>query len=408
MANILTVSALNRYVKSVLESDQHLLDIAIKGEISNFTKHYKTGHCYFSLKDENATVSAVMFQRDAARLAFSPENGMAVMARCRVSLYERDGRFQIYVSDIFPDGIGAAQMAFEQLKKRLEAEGLFDVTNKKMLPAYPACVGLVTSKTGAALQDIIKVATARCPVITFKLAPVTVQGAAAAPEIAGAITALDNTGACDIIVVARGGGSAEDLWVFNAEIIARAAFACKTPLVSAIGHEIDYSILDFVADLRAPTPSAAAEMVLSDLQHTMQIMNNIYTNIADTIHYELNSCYNMVQEFCNHPALSGLGDRVVQYIGQVQNCRKMLQQAMQQHIQAEQHRLATAISLAGSLNPYQIMVRGYSVLSHNGQIVNSVQSIQPGQQLHARLLDGEISCHVLSVKVTEASDAKKN
>ena len=262
MAELLTVTALNRYVKARLDGDDFLFDLALRGEIANFVQNARSGHCYFSLRDEQSSVKAVMFRSDARRLAFRPEEGMRVVVRCRATLYERDGAFQIYVNDMFPDGIGAAQLAFEQLKARLEAEGLFDPAHKKPLPAYPQCIGLVTSRTGAALQDIRNVIGRRWPLARLLLCPVNVQGFEAAGEIAAAIRRLDQTGKADVILVARGGGSREDLWVFNAEVIARAAYRCKTPLISAIGHEIDYTLLDFVADLRAPTPSAAAELAL--------------------------------------------------------------------------------------------------------------------------------------------------
>ena len=279
MAELLTVTALNRYVKARLDGDDFLFDLALRGEIANFVQNARSGHCYFSLRDEQSSVKAVMFRSDARRLAFRPEEGMRVVVRCRATLYERDGAFQIYVNDMFPDGIGAAQLAFEQLKARLEAEGLFDPAHKKPLPAYPQCIGLVTSRTGAALQDIRNVIGRRWPLARLLLCPVNVQGFEAAGEIAAAIRRLDQTGKADVILVARGGGSREDLWVFNAEVIARAAYRCKTPLISAIGHEIDYTLLDFVADLRAPTPSAAAELAVPDRAALRRSVDEIYQNI---------------------------------------------------------------------------------------------------------------------------------
>lgn len=264
MTDVIGVSALNRYVKSVLDGDGFLADLALRGEISGFVNHVKSGHWYFTLKDERASVKAVMFRQEARRLGFVPQDGMRVVVRCRVSLYEATGSFQVYVQDLFPDGLGAAQLAFDQLKARLEQEGLFRPEHKMPLPAYPRCIGVVTSATGAALQDIRNVLSRRWPLATLLLAGVNVQGLAAAQEICDAIAALDKSGLADVIIVARGGGSREDLWVFNDERIARAAYACKTPLISAVGHEIDVSILDYVADLRAPTPSAAAELATPD------------------------------------------------------------------------------------------------------------------------------------------------
>ena len=236
MADVITITALNRYVKSLLDSDQVLGGIALRGEVANFVHHYKSGHYYFTLRDERASVKAVMFRQDAQRLAFTPQDGMRVIVRCRVSLYEATGSFQVYVSDLFPDGVGAAQLAFEQLKARLEAEGLFRPEHKRPIPARPGCIGVVTSATGAALQDIRNVLSRRWPLAKLLLAPVNVQGELAAPEISRAIAALDGSGRADVIIVARGGGSREDLWVFNDERIARAAYACKTPLILSLIH----------------------------------------------------------------------------------------------------------------------------------------------------------------------------
>lgn len=397
MAKVISVAALNKYVKSLLEGNAALADIALRGEISNFNRHYKTGHCYFTLKDETASVKAVMFRSDAQALAFSPENGMRVMARCRVSLYERDGAFQIYVSELFPDGVGAAQIAFEQLKARLTAEGLFLPEHKKNLPAYPKCIGLVTSKTGAALQDILKVAARRNPTIQFLLAPVTVQGEGAAKEIANAILQLSESGRVDAIVVARGGGSAEDLWVFNSEIIARAAFAAKVPLVSAIGHEIDFTILDFVADLRAPTPSAAAEMALPDLFQTLRSMNAVFQNITKNMQLHLDSCYNNLVHSINHSALKKAVQLPVACGRQLAVCKAGILRAQAATVVRAQKRFQANAQLANSLNPYAILARGYSVLYSNKKPVRSVHQLARGQQLEVRLQDGELGCEVQTI-----------
>ena len=297
MAEVITVSALNQYVKTLLDANDILFDLALRGEIANFVQNARSGHCYFSLRDASASVKAVMFRSDARRLGFRPEEGMKVVVRCRATLYERDGAFQIYVNEMFPDGIGAAQLAFEQLKARLEQEGLFAAEHKKPLPAYPKCIGIVTSKTGAALQDIRNVIGRRWPAAKLLLCPVNVQGFEAAQQIADAIEKLDKSGRADEIIVARGGGSREDLWVFNAEEIARAAFRCKTPLISAIGHEIDYTILDFVADQRAPTPSAAAELAVPDREEQQRIFENIEENIHKNIQKRLALCYNALEQY---------------------------------------------------------------------------------------------------------------
>ena len=292
MAEVISVSALNRYVKMRLDADDVLFDLALRGEIANFVQNARSGHCYFTLRDDACSVKAVMFRSDAARLAFRPQEGMRVVVRCRATLYERDGAFQLYVNAMFPDGMGAAQLALEQLKEKLAKEGLFDPEHKKSLPAFPQCIGVVTSKTGAALQDIRNVIGRRWPAAKLLLCPVTVQGFEAAQQVADAIRRLDQRRDVDEIIVARGGGSREDLWVFNAEVIARAAFRCKKPLISAIGHEIDYTILDFVADQRAPTPSAAAELAVPDRAEQKRILLELQQNIRKNMQNRLDLCYN--------------------------------------------------------------------------------------------------------------------
>lgn len=401
MANIIAVSALNKYVKSLLESDEHLADIAIQGEISNFNRHFKTGHCYFTIKDEKASVKAVMFRTDAQHLAFDPQNGMHVLARCHISLYERDGTFQIYVHNLFSDGVGAAQMAFEQLKQRLADEGLFLEEHKKELPLYPQCIGLVTSKTGAALQDILKVAARRCPTANFLLAPVTVQGVEAAGEIASAMAKLDADKRVDVIVVTRGGGSAEDLWVFNAESIARAAFACETPLVSAVGHEIDFTILDFVADVRAPTPSAAAEMVLPDTQQWMYTLENICTKITNFMQYRLNSCYNELDTVLHSQALKQTANSPLLAAQQLDAAAVELQKCQVACLHNAQNRLQNAAKLAAGLNPYLVLARGYGALSVSGQVVRSTREVKPGQSLLVRMQDGSLDCTIEQITTVE-------
>ncbi|MFV0352262.1 MAG: exodeoxyribonuclease VII large subunit [Oscillospiraceae bacterium] len=398
MAKVISVTALNKYVKSLLEGNPLLADIAIRGEISNFTKHFKTGHCYFSLKDETASVKAVMFRSDAEHLAFEPENGMRVMARCRVSMYERDGAFQIYVRDIYPDGIGAAQMAFEQLKQKLLKEGLFAEERKRPLPAFPVCVGLVTSRTGAALQDILKVAARRNPMARFLLAPVSVQGQAAAPEVAKGIADLDKSGRVDVIIVARGGGSAEDLWAFNDEGIARAAFASNTPIVSGIGHEIDYTILDFVADHRAPTPSAAAEMVLPDMGHVMQNMKYLYGSVQTAVQRRVDSCYNAVNAIKMQPAFLQLPALPQLLQQRVEQLSLQATAAAQKKVKTGREALQSQARVAAGLDPYAVLGRGYGMVYAQKQAVASVSQVQQGQEITVRMKDGDLGCTVNTIE----------
>ncbi len=268
MAQYIQIHELNAYVRQLLEQSEPLSQLIVCGEVSNFTRHYKSGHLYFTLKDETASVKAVMFRDKARLLGFQPQNGMQVLAYGRATLYERDGAFQIYVDFMRPFGAGAAQMAFDALRKKLEAEGLFAPEHKRPLPAMPRCIGVVASKTGAALQDVCHVITRRWPLTRLLLAPVSVQGLEAEQSIVDGIRALDADARPEVILVTRGGGSKEDLWVFNSERIARAAYGCRKPVVSAVGHEIDYTILDYVADVRAPTPSAAGDCAGSPAGHT--------------------------------------------------------------------------------------------------------------------------------------------
>ena len=397
MADIITVSVLNQYTKSLLEADPVLTDIAIRGEISNFNRHFKTGHCYFSLKDEKSSVRVVLFNSHASNLAFSPENGNRVVVRGRVTLYERDGTFQIYAEWMFLDGEGAVRQAFEQLKQRLDAEGLFAREHKKPLPAFPRRVGVVTSKTGAAWQDILNVASRRCPFAQFLLCPVGVQGERAAPEIAGAVKQLDAGGLVDVIIVARGGGSAEDLWVFNAEQIARAVYACKTPVISAVGHEIDFTIIDFVADARAPTPSAAAELALPDARAGLRGMEAIFMNITKNMHLKLDSCYNNYTREKRRLSLCGASGLASGAQERLDGVSRAIAASAQAKLRAGGMRFSAAAALAESLNPYGVLARGYAAVQRDGVAVGSAGGIAVDDEIDILFTDGHVSARVLRV-----------
>ena len=300
MADYINVTSLNRLARQVLAQCEPLNDLIVCGEISGFVRHYKSGHMYFTLKDETASVKSVMFRNSAQLLNFQPQNGMLVLAYGHATIYERDGAFQLYVDYMKPFGAGAAQMAFDALYKKLDAEGLFAPERKRPLPPVPQCIGVVTSKTGAAWQDVQNVIGRRWPMVKLLLAPVNVQGIEAERSIVAGIRALDEDKRPDLILVTRGGGSKEDLWVFNSERIARAAAACRKPVVSAVGHEIDTTILDYVADLRAPTPSAAAELCVPDREEWRQKIFILQQNIQKNIQ---NRC-----EVCRRPPLYGRRD----------------------------------------------------------------------------------------------------
>lgn len=406
MAEVITVSALNQYVKTLLDANDILFDLALRGEIANFVQNARSGHCYFSLRDASASVKAVMFRSDARRLGFRPEEGMKVVVRCRATLYERDGAFQIYVNEMFPDGIGAAQLAFEQLKAKLEQEGLFAVEHKKPLPTYPKCIGVVTSKTGAALQDIRNVIGRRWPAAKLLLCPVNVQGFEAAQQVADAIGKLDKSGRVDEIIVARGGGSREDLWVFNAEEIARAAFRCKTPLISAIGHEIDYTILDFVADQRAPTPSAAAELAVPDREEQQRIFENIEENIHKNIQKRLALCYNGLEQYNFLLEQSAPSKILQQYSSRLQQVQQAIQAQQKTRMNDKNMQLQHAAALAASLDPYRVLARGYALVTDTKGKVCTVEQLQPEQPICVRSRQYQARCRVETVEEINESTQK--
>ena len=406
MAEVITVSALNRYVKRLFDTDDALFDLALRGEIANFVQNARSGHCYFTLRDEACGVKAVMFRSDAFRLPFRPEEGMRVVVRCRATLYERDGAFQLYVSEMFPDGIGAAQLALEQLKAKLEKEGLFDPEQKKPLPEFPRCIGVVTSKTGAALQDIRNVISRRWPSVRLLLCPVTVQGFEAAQQVADAIRCLDRCRDVDEIIVARGGGSREDLWVFNAEVIARAAFRCKKPLISAIGHEIDYTILDFVADQRAPTPSAAAELAVPDRIEQMRRLLELQKNIRENMQKRFDLCYNGLEQY-NLVLEQGFARRICQNgVDRLQLLEQMIQTKMQDKLVDAQRQLRQSAALADSLNPYRVLARGYAMVTLPDGRVSSVDALRPDETVYIRSTTRRARCHVDAVEEIDENTQK--
>ena len=398
MAEVISVSALNQYVKTLLDANDLLFDLALRGEIANFVQNARSGHCYFSLRDETSSVKAVMFRSDARRLGFRPEEGMKVIVRCRATLYERDGAFQVYVNDMFPDGIGSAQLAFEQLKAKLDREGLFAAERKKPLPRFPKCIGLVTSKTGAALQDIRNVIGRRWPAVRLLLCPVSVQGFEAADEIAAAIDRLDKSGQVDEIIVARGGGSREDLWVFNAERIARAASHCKTPLISAIGHEIDFTILDFVADQRAPTPSAAAELAVPDRAEFSRKLCNLEENIHISIQNRLSLCYNRLDETVQPLSRQNMQAQLAGRQQQLEAVSGQLQTAAREKQQDAGLRLRHAAALAATLNPYGVLARGYALVQYEKGRICAPDALREGQKMTLCGAVNRIHCTVDAVE----------
>jgi len=395
MADYINVTSLNRLARQVLAQCDPLNDLIVCGEISGFTRHYKSGHLYFTLKDENASIKTVMFRSQAQLLNFEPQNGMLVLVYGRATIYERDGAFQLYADYMKPFGAGAAQMAFDALYKKLEAEGLFAPERKRPLPAVPRCIGVVTSKTGAAWQDVQNVIR-RWPMVKLLLAPVSVQGIEAERSITEGIRRLDRDPRPDLILVTRGGGSKEDLWVFNAERIARAAAACRKPVVSAVGHEIDTSILDYVADLRAPTPSAAAELCVPDQSDVRQKIFILQQNIQKNIQNRCKLCYNRFDQLATAQLLQRQHQQLARRERELTGLQAAVQQAAQHRMQDAQRSLQHAASVAQSLSPYAVLARGYTLTERNG-VPCSVEALHPGEAVTLRGARAAAECRIEAV-----------
>lgn len=370
---VLTVSQLNRYIKSLLDGDSMMNSVFLSGEISNFTNHYKSGHMYFSLKDSQSVVRAVMFSTQARRLRFLPQDGMKVIVRGRVTVYEQTGQYQVYVEDMQPDGLGALNLAFEQLKTRLAAEGLFDASRKKALPLYPKAIGVVTSPTGAAVQDIMQILGRRFPMAEVVLCPVLVQGAGAAEQIAAAVERFNRLQCADLLIVGRGGGSIEDLWAFNEEIVARAVANSQIPIISAVGHETDFTICDFVADLRAPTPSAAAELAVPDMRELMAYVSGFAWRMKKSLGLEM-----------HRMQIDRMVDRM--------NGR------MKQSVNTARLQLAEKTAALHAFSPLRVLARGYTVaLDEKGDSIRTVKQVQPGEPVSLIVQDGRLTCTVNEV-----------
>lgn len=402
---ILTVSQLNRYVKSLLDGDFRLRDLFLRGEISNYTRHYRSGHLYFTLKEGGSAVKAVMFAGYAQELAFEPENGMAVILRCSVSLYERDGSYQIYVYEMQPDGRGALQVAFEQLYRKLQVQGLFDETNKKPIPRFAQRIGVVTSETGAALQDILNILSRRCPMAQVVFAPALVQGREAPDSLIAALQALDEWGKCDVIIIGRGGGSMEDLWCFNDERLVRQIVACHTPIISAVGHETDFTLCDYAADLRAPTPSAAAELAsvkMEELEERLEIL-------ADRTKRAAGHCLAQKEQQLQRLSLQLTHltpeRRLQEYAEKLQNLWNMIQSSEKSVIIKKQEALRLQSARLQALDPMARLAGGYSMVLKDGRVLSSIQQAQEGDHLQVRLHDGTL--RVLTEEVTPLKECEK-
>ncbi|MDD2457714.1 MAG: exodeoxyribonuclease VII large subunit [Eubacteriales bacterium] len=398
MSQPVSVTELNRYVALYLEKNEHLNSIQVKGEISGL-KVYASGHLYFTLKDANAQVSCVMFKGQATRLRFKPVDGTAVVVTAKASLYDRDGKFQLYVSAMNADGIGDLYLAFEQLKKRLDEEGLFDPAHKKAIPRLPKAIGVVTSPSGAVIRDIIQVLSRRFPNFRLQLIPVQVQGEGAAASIAAAIDRFNQLGSVDVLIVGRGGGSLEDLWAFNEEVVARSVYRSKIPVISAVGHETDFTICDFVADLRAPTPSAAAELAMpvkSDEEDKIKRLEN-------RLHHALSRKSQLESQrldaLLSRPVLAAPLKRIELEQRELEALVNHLRSATQAQLDRSERNFAVLSGKLDALSPLKVLARGYAVARDaQGKSLVSTALVQPGDPVDVWLSDGRLECTVNQIR----------
>lgn len=395
---VLSVSQLNRYIKMNFDADENLANIFISGEISNFTNHYRTGHLYFSLKDDSAAVRAVMFNSSAKRLKFMPEDGMKVIARGRVSVYEASGQYQLYVDDMQPDGVGALNLAYEQLKEKLQKEGLFSELHKKPLPPYPEKVGVITSPTGAAVRDIINVLGRRFPYAEIVFCPVLVQGDGAHLQLTDAVNLFNSERAADVIIIGRGGGSIEDLWEFNDEGLARAVYNSEIPVISAVGHETDFTICDFVADMRAPTPSAAAELAVPDaneLQYALSALKNrMFLNVSSGIADRRSR----LEYLTSKGALKSPDEMLSNRSQRLDTAFSKMLSSYENRIGGKKVEFISAATALSKLDPMSVLMRGFAFVSDkSGKNVYSSQALAKGDKINVRFHDGSAVCEVKEI-----------
>ncbi len=395
----MTVTGLNEYIKAKLDTDPILSHVLVKGEISNFVNHYKTGHFYLSLKDEGGVIRAIMFRMNAQKLQFVPENGMKVICSGRVSSYVKDGQYQLYISDMQPDGVGALYIAFEQLKKKLEAEGLFDPAYKKPLPKYPNRVGIITSPTGAAVRDMINVSSRRYPLADLVLYPSLVQGEGAPAQLIQGIRAFNEDCPVDVIIIGRGGGSLEELWAFNDEGLARAIFASRIPVISAVGHETDFSISDFVADLRAPTPSAAAELALPEAGEVKRKLHNVVDRMSLVTQGRIRTLKGQLDALASARQMQNIATLVDDRRMALATLDREMEVRMEKLLTEKKNRLLQLGAGLDALSPLAVLTRGYSaVFDQSGKNLSSKSSLAPGQKVEIRLSDGKAKAEILEVE----------
>ena len=394
--NVLSITQLNEYIRGKMDADPLLTQVAVRGEISNY-KLYPSGHHYFTLKDEGSALKCVMFKGNALRLRFRPENGMKIIAMGKVSVYPRDGAYQLYCSALTMDGIGDLYTAFEQLKKKLAAQGLFDPSHKKQIPRYPGTIGIVTSSAGAAVHDMLRILRKRYPLSKVRLLPVRVQGAEAPGEIAAAIAYANHYRLADLLIVGRGGGSIEDLWAFNDEQVAYAIYNSEIPVISAVGHEPDVTISDYVADLRAATPSNAAELAVPDQDALRQTLDTMSNAMAFCLNRQVKAARQHLQVLSSSQALQSPTGYLEQRSQSVELLKNRLIAAQDRNITIARQRYIAGVSKLEAMSPLKVLKRGYSMAqTEKGEVIRSVRQVELGQRIQIRLSDGSLSATVMN------------
>ena len=398
--NPITVTDLNKYIKNKIDGDEMLNNVLVKGEISNFKNHY-TGHMYFTLKDENSLIKCVMFKSYTTHLSFMPKDGMKVMVLGSVAVFERDGIYQIYAKAMKEDGLGSLYTAYEELKKKLEQEGLFAESHKKKIPFMPKTIGVLTSNTGAVIRDIINVSTRRNPGVHIRLYPVPVQGPGAAEKIAEGIKFMNENKLADVLIIGRGGGSLEDLWPFNEEIVARAIYDSELPIISAVGHETDFTICDFVSDMRAPTPSAAAEIATPDLSEIYYKLDNIKNRMNRSLNNQVildnEKLNNTFDKINNHMKNYIIRDKVIQ-LDQIYD---KINFRLEQNLETSKEKLSKKAALLHNLSPLATISRGYSIVEKKGHVINSIEEVNVNDEINITLKDGDLDCIINKINSKE-------
>lgn len=393
----LTVSELNGYIKRIFDGDRTLSSVTVKGEISNFT-HHRSGHLYFTLKDEEGQIKSVMFRSSTARLKFMPENGMKVLAHGSVSVYQRDGSYQLYVNSLEPDGIGALYLAYEQLKEKLHSEGLFDSENKKLIPEFAERIGVITSPTGAAVRDIITVIGRRFPIAKIYLYPSLVQGDGAEENLIKGIDYFEDSSLVDLIIIGRGGGSIEDLWAFNGEALARRIYSAKTPIISAVGHETDFSISDFVADMRAPTPSAAAEIAVPDVRELFERVDTYSERLSSALIRSVEKKRERLNSYMDRSVIVNPFSIIEENGAMIEDMGKRLNLAIKNVLKDARSAMLLHTEKINSLNPLNVLARGYTIAEKDGKTIRNASSVETGDSIELKFCDGVVFAEAKNVR----------